>query len=69
MLGQGRLHQWGELGAPVPVGGVGQGKTHAGRVDRHKATSAVERLGPRRQVAQDAITPGLGHCVAVDRGA
>ena len=67
VVGQGRLHDGLLLGALLPVRRVGQREVGALVVHRHEATAGVARLGPRRQRLQDAVTPGLGEAVAIER--
>ncbi len=65
--GQGRLDEGLLLGALVPVRRVGQREVCALVVHRDEAAAGVARLGPRRQRLQDAVAPGLGQAVAIER--
>ena len=67
MRGECRLDRRDQVGTTVPVGRVGQREVCALLVDGHEAAGAVERLGPGRKGAQDAVAPGLGQAVPVDR--
>ena len=53
--------------ALLPVRRVGQREVGALLVHRDEATTGVARLGPRREGLEDAVAPGLGEAVAIER--